>query len=68
MCIPPIYHGIPVPIASLARSMKPHGVVTHIWTVNDPAYALKLWRHGVNGIISDDPGAILAVRGLRSAR
>lgn len=63
MCIPPVYNGIPVPLGSLVRSTKPHGVVTHIWTVNDPAYALKLWRLGVNGIISDDPGLILAVRG-----
>jgi glycerophosphoryl diester phosphodiesterase len=63
MCIPPVYNGIPVPISALARAARPHGVVTHIWTVNDPAYALKLWRRGVNGIISDDPGLILAVRG-----
>ena len=63
MCLPPVYNGIPVPLGSLVRSTKPHGVVTHVWTVNDPAYALKLWRLGVNGIISDDPGLILAVRG-----
>ncbi|HEY0928467.1 MAG TPA: glycerophosphodiester phosphodiesterase family protein [Gemmatimonas sp.] len=62
MCIPPVYHGIPVPIAALARAVRPHGVATHIWTVNEPAHALKLWRRGVNGIISDDPGAILSAR------
>jgi glycerophosphoryl diester phosphodiesterase len=30
--------------------------------VNDPAQARALWRAGVHGIISDDPGAILAAR------
>lgn len=62
MCIPPVYRGIPVPIASLVRATQPHGVVTHIWTVNSPAQAQRLWRRGVNGIISDDPALILAAR------
>jgi len=29
--------------------------VIHVWTVNDAAYALRLWRDGVQGILSDDP-------------
>jgi glycerophosphoryl diester phosphodiesterase len=37
-------------------------VVTHIWTVNDPLKALRLWHQGVQGIITDDPAAILAAR------
>jgi glycerophosphoryl diester phosphodiesterase len=62
LCIPPVYRGVPVPVASLARAVRPHGVVTHVWTINDPAHALRLWRAGVQGIISDDPGLILAAR------
>ncbi len=62
MCIPTAYRGLPLPIGSMVRSMTPHGVVTHIWTVNDRSTALRLWYHGVNGIISDDPQLILAVR------
>ena len=34
----------------------------HVWTVNDAAYALRLWRDGVQGILSDDPQSILAAR------
>lgn len=64
-CIPPMYNGIPVPIGGLVRIAKPHGVVTHIWTVNTVAQAQRLWAKGVNGIISDDPGAILAGRAPR---
>jgi glycerophosphoryl diester phosphodiesterase len=62
LCIPPVYHGIPVPIGALASATKVHGSVTHVWTVNEPAQALRLWRKGVNGIISDDPALILAAR------
>ena len=62
LCIPPVYKGIPVPISALTRATRPHGVVTHVWTVNDPAFAQRLWRQGVNGIISDDPALMLAAR------
>lgn len=62
LCIPPVHRGIPVPVGALARATRPHGVVTHVWTVNDPAQARRLWRAGVQGIISDDPGRMLAAR------
>ena len=62
LCIPPHWHGVPVPIAALARALRGSGTVIHVWTVNDPAYALRLWRDGVQGILSDDPGSILAAR------
>jgi glycerophosphoryl diester phosphodiesterase len=62
LCIPPLWHGIPVPIAALARAVRGSGTVIHVWTVNDPADALRLWSQGVQGIISDDPASILAAR------
>ena len=62
LCIPPRWNGIPVPIAALARALRESGTVIHVWTVNDPAYALRLWREGVQGILSDDPRSILAAR------
>jgi glycerophosphoryl diester phosphodiesterase len=62
LCIPPRWHGLPVPIAALARALRESGTVIHVWTVNDPAYALRLWREGVQGILSDDPRSILAAR------
>jgi glycerophosphoryl diester phosphodiesterase len=62
LCIPPRWHGIPVPIAALARALQGSGTVIHVWTINDPAYALRLWDEGVHGIISDDPGLMLAAR------
>jgi glycerophosphoryl diester phosphodiesterase len=63
LCIPPVWHGMPLPVGALARAAARRGAVTHVWTVNDPGQALRLWRAGVRGIISDDPGTMLAVRG-----
>ena len=62
LCIPPVWNGIPVPILKLARGLRGTGVTTHIWTINEPAKALELWRGGVQGIITDDPGLVLAAR------
>jgi glycerophosphoryl diester phosphodiesterase len=62
LCLPLRWHGIPVPIAALARTLRASGGVTHVWTVNDATQALRLWRLGVQGIISDDPGLILAAK------
>jgi glycerophosphoryl diester phosphodiesterase len=62
LCLPLRWHGIPVPIAALARTLRTSGGVTHVWTINDPEKSLQLWRLGVQGIISDDPGPILAAR------
>jgi glycerophosphoryl diester phosphodiesterase len=63
LCIPPIFNGLPLPVLRFARMGRSVGVRTHIWTVDDPAEALRLWDGGVNGIISNDPGRILAAAG-----
>ncbi len=62
MSLPRFYRGIPVPLRALARAAQPAGVPLHVWTVNDPAAARRLWLAGVRGILSDDPAAILAER------
>ena len=62
LCIPPRWHGLPVPITALARSLRGSGAVCHVWTINDAAHALRLWRGGVQGVISDDPALILRTR------
>ena len=62
LCVPPSHNFIPVPIAALVRSLRASGTPTHVWTINDPSYAQRLWANGVNGIISDDPALIMAAR------
>lgn len=64
MCIPRFYRGLPLPIAGYARLMSSLGGPVHVWTVNDRAEARMLWNAGVAGIISDDPGAMIAERGV----
>jgi len=63
LCIPRFHHVLPLPVRGYASMMRAAGGATHVWTVNDPAVARRLWDRGVNGIISDDPGAILSARG-----
>ncbi len=62
LCIPPRWHGIPIPIAALVRALRGSGAVTHVWTVNEPDHAMRLWRDGVQGIISDNPEIMLIAR------
>lgn len=62
MAIPERHGAIPLPIPTIAAMAAPLGVPVHVWTVNDPADALRLWRAGVTGILSDDPAAILVAR------
>ncbi|WP_367079243.1 glycerophosphodiester phosphodiesterase family protein [Luteitalea sp.] len=47
---------------ALARTLRGSGATIHVWTVNDAAQAHALWRAGVQGIIGDDPAAMLAAR------
>jgi len=42
--------------------LRGSGTVVHVWTVNDSALAQRLWQCGVQGIISDDPAAMLSAR------
>lgn len=35
---------------------------THVWTVDDPLDAVRLWRSGAAGIVTNDPAAIVAAR------
>jgi glycerophosphoryl diester phosphodiesterase len=51
-----------VTASSLAR-WKRGAAVVNTWTVNDPAEARRLAELGVDAIISDRPGAILAALG-----
>jgi len=51
-----------VPIRRMARAARAADVATHVWTVNSEAVAERLWRAGVNGIVTDDPSAMLRLR------
>ena len=61
LCIPPVFNGIPLPVLRFAAMARRAGVCTHVWTVDDPARAKHYWDGGVNAMISNNPGALLAV-------
>jgi glycerophosphoryl diester phosphodiesterase len=62
LCIPRWYNGLPIPVVALARTAAPAGVVAHVWTVNSPRVAKRLWRAGIQGIVTDDPRTMLQAR------
>ena len=60
LAIPPSFRGIPIPVQRFARMARHAGLTTHVWTVDDPSRAREYWAGAVNGIITNDPEAILA--------
>jgi glycerophosphoryl diester phosphodiesterase len=62
-CVPTIWQRLPIPVLRIARMLRRRGIPTHCWTINDPRVARRLWDGGVNAILSDDPGTMLALLG-----
>ena len=62
LCVPPTYRGLRVPIRRFARVAPAQNCVIHVWTINDPAVATRLWLEGVQGIVSDDPASMVQAR------
>ena len=58
-----------VPVSRMARIARRAHVATHVWTVNDESRASRLWRAGVNGIVTDDPATMIPLKAaLKSHR
>ena len=66
LCVPLSHFGLRLPIKRFARVAPTQNCVLHIWTINDPGVATRLWKEGVHGIVTDDPQAMLAARALLS--
>ena len=67
LAVPPHTHGMPLPVRRFARMARGAGATTHVWTIDDPAQARRYWKGAVNGIITNDPAAILASAGRANA-
>jgi glycerophosphoryl diester phosphodiesterase len=61
--LPPTWKRLPIPVLRIACMLRKQGIPTHCWTINDPRVARRLWDGGVNAILSDDPGTMLALLG-----
>lgn len=62
LCVPLRYYGVPVPVHRFSQVARTQNCRVHVWTINDERVARDLWTAGVNGIITDDPAAMLSVR------
>ncbi|HEV2860521.1 MAG TPA: glycerophosphodiester phosphodiesterase family protein [Pyrinomonadaceae bacterium] len=47
----------------VVRLSKKRNIKVHAWTVNDPDKMYLMWNRGVDGIITDYPGPLLALLG-----
>ena len=63
LCIPLSYRGLPLPVGAFAKVAPTQNCRVHVWTIDDPNVAKRLWGLGVNGIISNDPQVMLSTRG-----
>jgi glycerophosphoryl diester phosphodiesterase len=60
--LPERFHGFPLPIDLIARTARAMGKPVHIWPIDSPERARRLWRKGVSGIVTNYPSEIRAAR------
>jgi glycerophosphoryl diester phosphodiesterase len=53
---------LPVPTRAFVANAHALGASVHVWTVDDPELARRLWARGVNGIVTNDPAGVVAPR------
>jgi len=66
--VPPDFAGRPLVTRELVAHAHAHGIVVHVWTINDPAEMERLLDLGVDGVMSDFPGRLAEVIARRAAR
>jgi glycerophosphoryl diester phosphodiesterase len=62
LSVPLRHRGLPVPTRPFVAAARRLGCPVHVWTVNDPATAQRLWARGVAGMVTNLPGEIAPVR------
>ena len=58
LSVPCRHRGLTVPTPRFVRAARTLGCPVHVWTVDDPAVAQRLWSHGVSGIVTNFPDRI----------
>jgi glycerophosphoryl diester phosphodiesterase len=58
LSVPVRYRGLPVPTRRFVAAARRLGCPVHVWTVNDPATARRLWARGVAGVVTNFPDAM----------
>jgi glycerophosphoryl diester phosphodiesterase len=55
LSVPIRHRGLPVPTRRFVAAARRLGCPVHVWTVDDPATARRLWARGVAGIVTNFP-------------
>lgn len=56
---------VDIPHPRFVAAARGHACPVHVWTVDDPDVATRLWQRGVNGIITNRPALMREVRDRR---
>jgi glycerophosphoryl diester phosphodiesterase len=62
LSVPLRHRGLPVPTAGFVAAARASGCAVHVWTVDSPATARRLWRRGVAGIVTNVPATMVEAR------
>jgi glycerophosphoryl diester phosphodiesterase len=62
LSVPLRYRGLPVPTSGFVAAAKASDCAVHVWTVDSPDTARRLWRRGVSGIVTNVPGTMVEAR------
>lgn len=60
--VPERHRGIPLPLGVLAAAARALGHPVHVWTVNSPERARRLWRKGIAGVVTNYPREMVEAR------
>jgi glycerophosphoryl diester phosphodiesterase len=62
LSVPLRYKGLPVPTRAFVAAAQARGCPVHVWTVDSPKAARKLWGRGVAGVVTNLPGVMVGAR------
>jgi glycerophosphoryl diester phosphodiesterase len=62
LSVPLRHRRLPVPTARFVSAARASGCAVHVWTVDSPDTARRLWRRGVTGIVTNFPGTMVDTR------
>jgi glycerophosphoryl diester phosphodiesterase len=62
LSVPERHRGLPVPTRAFLSAARARGCPVHVWTVDSPDTARRLWRRGVAGVVTNVPGVLVATR------
>ena len=62
LSVPERYRGLTVPTRRFVAAARALGCPVHVWTVDRPPAARRLWGDGVGGIVTNAPGVMVKAR------